>query len=144
VDLPALVPEVTLDLTADARLRVGGEAVADLGVVVVYRLEQADVSDLHEIFYGFWAAAVLPDAGPDQLVVPVHEYLAGRGAQLAIPGQRADLSEQGVVGQLFQLRTRPWVDGGITGVGGGVDCRRLAEGSPRQRGLPETLGITDE
>src|ERR1019366_7517453 len=79
VDLPALVPEVPFDFAADARLRVGGEAGTDLGVVVVYRLEQADVSDLHEIFDGFWTSAVLPDASVDQLLVAVHEYLAEIG-----------------------------------------------------------------
>jgi hypothetical protein len=97
VDLPPLVPEVPLDLAADARLRVGGEAVADLGVVVVYRLEQADVPDLHEIFGWFGAAAVLPDARADQLLVPVHEDLADGGAQLAVPRQRPDLAQQSVV-----------------------------------------------
>jgi len=98
VDLPALVPEVALDLAADAGLRVGREAVADLGIVVVDRLEQADVPDLHEIFCGFGAAAVLPDAGADQLLVALHEYLAGGGAQFVIPRQRADLGQQGVIG----------------------------------------------
>ena len=84
VDLPPLVPEMALDLAADAGLRVGGQAVADLGVVVVDRLEQADVSDLHEIFCGFRAAAVLPDAGADQLLVALHDYLAGDGAQFVV------------------------------------------------------------
>src|SRR5215470_5013141 len=138
-----------LDLAADAGLRVGGEAVADLGVVVVYRLEQADVPDLHEIFRRFGAAAVLPDARADQLLVAVHEYLAGGGAHLAVLRQPSDLGEQGVVGQLLQLRTVAWVDAGVRGGAegrgvGGRACRRLAEGSPRQGGLPRTLGITDE
>ena len=100
MDLPALVAEVPLDLAADARLGVGGEAVADLGVVVVDRLEQADVPDLHQVLGGLGAAAVLPDAGADQLLVAVHEDLAGGGAQLAVPWQRADLGQQGVIGKL--------------------------------------------
>jgi hypothetical protein len=91
------------------RLRVRGEAVTDLGVVVVYRLEQADVSDLHEIFDRFWAAAILPDAGADQLLVAVHEYLAGSDAELVISRQRADLGQQGVVGELVQLGARPGI-----------------------------------
>src|SRR5690242_17831077 len=129
-----------LDLAADAGLRVGGEAVADLRVVVVYRIEQADVPDLHEIFGWFGAAAVLPDARADQLLVPVHEDLADGGAQLAVPRQRPDLAQQSVVGQLLQLRTVPWVDADVRGgaedrsVGGG-SCCRLPEGSPRQDGL---------
>jgi hypothetical protein len=87
VDLPALVPEVALDLAADAWLGVGGQAVADLGVVVVDRLEQADVADLHEVLGGLRAAAVLPYARADQLAVTLHDYLAGGGSQLAIAGQ---------------------------------------------------------
>src|SRR6266700_350219 len=140
VDLPPLVPEVPLDLAADAGLRVGGEAVADLGVVVVYRLEQADVPDLHEILGRFGAAAVLPDARADQLLVAVHEDLADGGAQLAVLRQRPDLAKQGVIGQLLQLRAVPWMEAGIRGgaegrrVGGG-SCRRLPEGSSRQGGL---------
>jgi hypothetical protein len=48
----------------------------------------------------------LPDARADQLLVAVHEYLAGSGAQLVISWQRADLSQQGVVGELLQFGAR--------------------------------------
>jgi hypothetical protein len=144
VNLPPLVAEVPLDLAADARLRVGGEAVADLGIIVVYRLEQADVPDLYEIFCGLRAAAVLPDARADELLVAVHDYFADGGAHLAVSRQRPDLGEQGIIGQLFELCTRPWMDagvrGGVEGRGGGGACRRLSEGSPRQGGLLRTLG----
>src|SRR6266700_384950 len=145
VDLPPLVAEVPLDLAADAGLRVAGEAVADLGVIVVYRLEQADVPDLHKIFCGYGAAAVLPDARADELLVAVHDYFADGGAQFAVSRQRPDLGEQGIIGQLLELRTRPWMDadvrGGVEGRGvGGSACRRLPEGSPHQGGLPRTLG----
>jgi serine phosphatase RsbU (regulator of sigma subunit)/PAS domain-containing protein len=62
VNLPPLVPEMPLDLAAHARRRVGGQAVADLRVVVVDGLEQSDVADLHEVLGRFRAAAVLAHA----------------------------------------------------------------------------------
>ena len=103
--LPPLVTEVPLDLAADAGRRVRGQAAAERRVVVVDRLEQADVAHLHQVFHRLGAAAVLPDAGADQPLVPLHQDLAGDGALVAVPGCRAEAGKQGIVGELRQFGT---------------------------------------
>src|ERR1043165_8806948 len=49
VDLPALGPEVPLDLAADAGRGVSRQAVAEAGVEVADGLDQAEVADLHPV-----------------------------------------------------------------------------------------------
>jgi hypothetical protein len=93
-----------LDLAADAWLRVGGQARANRRIVIVDRLEQAHVAGLHQVFRRLGAAPVLPDARPDQLLVPADHYLAGGRAQLAVTRLSADLGQQSAIIQLPQLR----------------------------------------
>jgi hypothetical protein len=77
VHLPPLVAEVPLDLAADARQGVGGQAAAVGGIVVVDRLEQADVAHLHQVLDRLGAAAVLAHARAHELLVPLDKELAG-------------------------------------------------------------------
>ena len=84
---------------------VRGQAVAERRVEVVDRLEQADVADLHQVLDRLGAAAVLPDAGADQLLVPLHDQLAQRRALVAVSRQRAQPGQELVVGQAPELRS---------------------------------------
>jgi len=108
VYLPALVAEVPLDLARYARLRVGREVVAHLGVEVVDRLEQADVPDLHQVLGRLGAVHVPANARPDQLLVPADQNVARRRAARAAAGQRAHDPEQLEVVEVVKLfrRTR--------------------------------------
>src|SRR5215471_7387756 len=108
MDLPSLVPEVPLDLAADAGRGVSRQAVADLRVVVVDGLEQADVAHLHKVFGRLGAATVLPDAGADQFLVPLYQDLARGGALVAVWCRRAEAPEEFVIRQLPQLRAEAW------------------------------------
>jgi hypothetical protein len=49
-DRPALVPKIALDLANDRRRRKGGEFQPTLRLETLDCLEQADVSDLNDIF----------------------------------------------------------------------------------------------
>src|SRR6202042_772889 len=77
VDLPALVPEMPLDLPGDARLRVRGQVAAERRVEVVDRLEQPDVADLHQLFFRFRAVPVTARTRADQRTVAEDQSLAG-------------------------------------------------------------------
>src|SRR5262249_36428071 len=96
VHVPPLVPEVPLDLARDAGLGVGGEVAAEGRVEVVDGLEQTDVADLHQLFWGLGAVPVALGARPDQRFVPADEFLARGVPLLAVPRQRLD--------QLHELR----------------------------------------
>ena len=87
VDLPALIAEVALDLAAYARLRIAGQTRADTGIEVVDRLEQANVTDLHELLVRLGAVLVAEHARPDERPVPGDEHLAGRVARLSPCGR---------------------------------------------------------
>jgi hypothetical protein len=80
--------------------------VTDFRVVVVDGLHQADVADLHQVLGWFGAAAILPDTGPDQLLMPLDQDLADCGAQVAVTRLGTEAAEQFVVGQLGQVRAR--------------------------------------
>src|SRR5215204_6576120 len=56
---PALVTEVTFDLTEDVRGRVGGELDLPVYIEAVHRLYQADGGDLDQIVQGLTAACEL-------------------------------------------------------------------------------------
>jgi len=90
VHVPPLVPEVPFDLAGDAGLRVGGEVAAEGRVEVVDGLEQADVTDLHQLLGRLGAVPVPLGAGSDQRLIPADELLAGRVPLLAVPRQRLD------------------------------------------------------
>src|SRR5690606_35386456 len=74
-DRPALVPEVTLDLTDDRRGGVGGELHPAAQVEPVDRLDQADRRDLSEIVEPF--ASVAEPAGEvlDERHVEFHQLV---------------------------------------------------------------------
>ncbi len=103
VHLPALVPEVPLDLAGDARLGVRGQAPADLRVEVVDGLEQAHVPHLHKVLGGLRAAPVAVRTGPDQGPVPADQHLTGSRPLGAAPRLRPDHAEQFVVRALLQV-----------------------------------------
>ena len=103
VDLPPLVAEVPLDLAADARPRVGGQAAADGRVEVADRLQQADIPHLHQVLRRLRAVQVPPHAGPDQPAVAGHEQLARRRPPLAGRRQRPDDAQQRPVIQPGQV-----------------------------------------
>jgi hypothetical protein len=112
VDLPALVPEVPLDLADHARVGVRGQVAAEVRIEVVDRLEQADVADLHEFFRGLRAGLVLPDAGPHQPLVAADQGLAGPGPQGVPARPGADQPEQILVIERAQFLA----------LGGGLVC----------------------
>src|SRR5215510_7692643 len=76
--LPALIPEVALDLAADAWQGVTRKAGAGRGIVVVDGLDQSDVPDLQQVLVRFRAVLEAPNTGPDKRPVPVNEHFAGR------------------------------------------------------------------
>src|SRR5215469_5185444 len=92
--LPALVTEMPLDLTADTRLRVGGQAAADRRIEVVDRLEQPDVPNLHQFFGRLRAVPVSQHAGLDQRLVSLDEDRAGRFPGPAALRLRSDQGQQ--------------------------------------------------
>jgi len=77
VHVPPLVTEVPLDLAGDARLRIRREVAAEGRVEIVDGLEQADVTDLHQLLGRLGAVPVALGAGPDQRLVPADKRLAG-------------------------------------------------------------------
>ena len=103
VHLPPLVAEVPLELAADARPRVRGQAAADGRVEVADRLQQADVPHLHQVLRRLRAAQVPPHARPDQPAVAGHEQLARRRPPLAGQRQRPDDAQQRPVIQPGQV-----------------------------------------
>jgi len=87
VERPALVAEVPLELSADARRRVGAQAGADGWIKIADCLHQADVAHLHQVLDRHRAALVRTYAGPDQALVTGNEQLARRRSPLAGPRQ---------------------------------------------------------
>jgi len=83
MDLPALVAEMPFELAADARPRVGRQAAAEGRIEIADRLQQADVSHLHQVFLRLGAAHVPPHAGPDQALVAADQQTARRRPLLA-------------------------------------------------------------
>ena len=83
-----------LSLPADARLRVRGQAAARSRVEVVDRLDQAHVTDLHQVLGGLRAAPVPVNTGADQAPVALDEQLARGGPAAAGRGQRVDKLQQ--------------------------------------------------
>jgi hypothetical protein len=151
VYLPALVPEVPLDLAGDARLGIGRQARAEHRVEVVDRLEQSDVPDLHQVLGRFRAVGVPADTRPDELCIPAHQDVARRRAVAAAHRQRPHRLEQFQIVQTVQrlrpapadTRNRPdhHISRGVRSVGVG-SCARLSEtkhvnslGAPRRSGL---------
>jgi hypothetical protein len=94
MDLPALVAEVPLELAADARQRVRGQASAGGRIEVADRLQQADVPHLHQVFRRLRAAQVPSHAGPDQALVAGDQQLARRRPPLAGLRQQPDDAQQ--------------------------------------------------
>jgi len=82
-DLPALVPEVPLELAADARPRVRGQAAAGGRIELADRLQQAEIPHLHQVLRRLRAAQVWSHAGPHQALVAGDQQLARRRAPLA-------------------------------------------------------------
>ena len=113
MDLPALVPEVALDLAGDARLGVGGQVPAECRVEVVDRLEQADVADLHQLFFRLRAVPVPAGARAHQRPVPQHQGLTRGGTPPGSGRQRVNDLEQ------FAVILRCRVDGRWRGREGG-------------------------
>jgi hypothetical protein len=100
---PALVAEVPLELAADARPRVGGQAGAGGRIEVADRFQQADIPHLHQVLGRHRAAQVGSHAGPDQALVTGNEQLARCRAPLAGPRQRMNQAEQRLVVQPGQV-----------------------------------------
>src|SRR5215813_13491332 len=109
--LPALVTEVALDLTAHARQGVARQAGASRGIVVVDRLDEADVADLEQILVRFRAVLEPADARPHQRTVPIDEDLACRFPDRVLTGPRMDQVEQFSVIALLQLAVGQLIDG---------------------------------
>src|SRR5215831_4099047 len=86
------------------------EAGTSLGIVVVDRLDQADIADLEQVLV--WLRAVLepPHARLDQRAVSVHQHLARHVPHRALARQRADHSEQLDVPKLLKLACRDIAD----------------------------------
>jgi hypothetical protein len=84
MDLPALIPEVPLDLTADTWLRVRGQVRPQRGIEVVDRLEQADVAGLHQVLDRLRGVPVALHAPADQRLVAGDDHLTGSGPQLIV------------------------------------------------------------
>src|SRR5580704_17163126 len=97
MDLPALVTEVPLELAGNAWLCVGGQAAAESRIEVVDRLQQADVTHLHQILGWLGAVPVPLDAQPHQAAMTADQQFARRSAPLARPRQRPEDSQQLVV-----------------------------------------------
>src|SRR5918999_4401450 len=76
---PALVTEVTFDLTEDIRRRVGGELDLPVNVEAVHRLYQADGGDLDQIVQRFSAARELAGQKLGQGELFLDDPLAGGG-----------------------------------------------------------------
>jgi hypothetical protein len=76
--LPAVVPEIPLDLRADARLGVGSQIAADPGVEIADRLHQPQVPGLDKVLGELRADAVTGRAGADNALMPAYQGLAGR------------------------------------------------------------------
>src|SRR5215468_3362943 len=109
--LPALIPEVPLDLAADARQGVTRKAGASSGIVVVDGLDQPDVSDLQQVLVRFWAVLEPPDTGPDQWPVPVHEHFTGRFPDRVFARKGLNEVEQARIVALLEFAGRGVSDG---------------------------------
>jgi hypothetical protein len=107
-DLPPLITEMPLDLAADAGLRVRGQAAAQPGIEVVDRLDQADVTDLHEFLSRLRAVPVAQHARPDQALVPAHQDLTRRAARRAAHWLARDERQQLILVPAEQVRPRQW------------------------------------
>src|SRR6185437_9830097 len=93
-DLPAFVAEMPLELAADARLRVRGQASADGRIEVADRLQQADITHLHQVLRRLRAVHVPSHTGPDEALVAGDQQLARRLPPLAGLRQPPDDAEQ--------------------------------------------------
>src|ERR1700678_2803861 len=94
VNLPALVPEVALDLAGNVRVSIGRQRAANGRVEVVDRRDQANIAHLHQVFSRLRAVPIALDAGPDQVTVPANEHIARRYPPLAEAGERAHDAQQ--------------------------------------------------
>jgi hypothetical protein len=106
VDLPALVAEVPLDLTTDARQGIASQPGSCGWIVVVDRLDKADIADLKEVFVLLRAVLETPDAGPHQWAVHVYEHLAGRFPDRVLAGERTNHVEQFGIVALLEVTGR--------------------------------------
>jgi hypothetical protein len=88
--LPALVAEMPLDLAADARPRVRGQAVTDGRIELADRLQQADIPHLHQVLRRLRAAQVRSYTEPDQALVAGDQQFARRRPPLAGLPERPD------------------------------------------------------
>lgn len=86
-DLPALIAEVALDLTGDARPRIRGEGGAERHVKAIDGAQQAHVPNLKQIFPGLRAVPVPRGAALHQPLIPAHQFLAG-GLTLPVPRRK--------------------------------------------------------
>ena len=107
VDRPALVPEVPLDLAADAHLRVGGQVAADRGIETADRLHQPDITHLHQILDRLGTLPVPLHARAHQVAVTSDQQLTRRSARSAGPRQRPHHAQQLPVIQASQIAEPP-------------------------------------
>jgi hypothetical protein len=101
---PALVTEVPLELTADARHRVRAQAAADGRIEIADRFHQADVPHLHQVLSRHRTSQVTPHAGPDQAVIPGNQQVKRHRPPLAAPRQRTHQLKQRAVIKRGQFR----------------------------------------
>src|SRR6185437_818701 len=85
-------------------------------------------ADLHQVLNGLGAAAVLPDAGADEPLIPLDQNLARDPSLVAVAWQRPEADEQFVIGQPAQLGT-------VAERGGSGRC--LRHGHLRGVGTPD-------
>src|ERR687890_819362 len=89
--LAPLVPEGALDRLADPPRRVRREAIALLGVELLYRLHQSDVALLDQVLQGKALPTVLPGHGDGQPQVLLHEPPAGLSVARSDPAAELHL-----------------------------------------------------
>jgi len=107
VDRPPLVPEVLLDLPADAGPREGRQAAAGGRVEVADRLQQPDVPHLDQVLGRLRAARVPPRARAHQVAVAADQQLTRRVTARAARRQRPCDRQQLLVPQPGQVLSRP-------------------------------------